>query len=301
MRNLLVIVNPVAGKGKTVEMLPQLSQFFGQHQETIKTKIVISKQKGDITAKAKKHYHLGYREFIAVGGDGTLSELINAFDFEKTKDITIGIIPYGSGNDFIKTMYQSYNLSNLLMSIVSNQTKVIDIGCVNKYNYINSCTFGIDGPIIQTTDKLKKRMPGSLAYLMSTLYAGSFFKAQEVKVTIDEKVYFGKILIMAANNGKYIGGGMNICPQAELDSQYLEICLIKDISKMKFLKNVNKIYQGRLNEIPEVKYLRCKKAAIEVLNNEKQYIINTDGNLVGETPAEIKIIEKAVHFYDIKE
>lgn len=296
-RKILLIVNPVAGKGKTMELLPRLSQFFKDHEQEIEIKIIISRFKGDISNEAKLFYHKGYREFLALGGDGTLSELVNAFDIETMDPITLGIIPYGTGNDFVKTIYPEYVLEHLLDSIVENKKMRIDVGKVNGFYFINSCTFGIDGPIIERTDRLKRFVPGSPAYLLSTLHVGLTFKPSYTEITVDGKQYNGHTLIIAIGNGAYIGGGMKICPEANLQDGKFDICLISNISKLKFMKEIGRVYKGTLDQVEEVTYV--KGESIDIQTKGRPYYINVDGNLLGQTPANIKMLKNAITFYKI--
>lgn len=294
-RRILFIINPVAGNGKTIEILPQIKTKFQGCTNEVEYKVVISKCEGDITLLAKKYYEEGYREFIAVGGDGTLSELINGFSFPLLDIPAIGIIPMGTGNDFVKNTVNLKNIENIIDSIINNKKKLIDVGRVNDINFINICSFGIDGPIIEDTDKLKRILPGQAAYLASTLKAGLGFKASNVEVITEDQSYTGKMMLIAVGNGKYFGGGMKVCPDAELDDGFLELCMVTNVSKIKFIKEISKIYSGRLNELKEVIYIKTKKVEINTL--EKQYWINADGNLVGKTPAKLMIIPKCVYYF----
>lgn len=295
IRKILVIINPVAGKGKTVEIIPKLKEKMALHINTIEYKILLSNYAGEITAIAKHHYEQGFREFIAVGGDGTLSELINGFDLPFDKNIKIGIIPLGTGNDFVKNICDVGDVDNIIESIIQNRTRLIDIGIVNDFKFINVCSFGIDGPIIKDTEKYKKLLPGQLAYLFSTLKAGVTFKPKKAHVDVDGKTYDGNMILIAIANGKYFGGGMNICPDAILDDGVFDICLVKDVTKFKFMREISKVYSGRLGEVEEVKYISGSDIKVHVEDGD--YHINVDGNLVGMTPAKIKIEKKAIQVY----
>ncbi len=294
-RKLLFIINPVAGNGKTIEILPEIKSKFQLYSDIIEYKIVLSKYEGDVTQLAKDHYIDGYREFVAVGGDGTLSELINAFDLPIAQIPTIGIIPMGTGNDFVKNTNNLKNKDLILDSIINNKKLLIDVGKVNETNFINICSFGIDGPIIEDTNKFKKILPGQAAYLTSTLKASLKFKASDVEVKAEDQIYKGKMMLIAVGNGKYFGGGMKVCPDAELDDGLLELCMVTNVSKLKFMKEISKIYSGRLNELKEVIYIKTKSVEINI--PQKQYWINADGNLIGKTPAKISIIPKSIYYF----
>ena len=294
-RRILFIINPVAGNGKTIEVLPIIKDKMKDVSDKIEYVIYVSKSIGDISKIVSEYYDLGYNEFVAVGGDGSFSELINGFKFPCERIATIGILPMGTGNDFVKNTIEKKNFDLIFDAILENRKVCIDVGVVNDLNFINVCSFGIDGPIIKDTDRYKKILPGQSSYLFSTLKAGVTFKPNLVKVTADDKEYKGHMILIAIGNGKYFGGGMNICPDAKLDDGLFEVCLVSDVSKLKFIREISKVYSGRLGELKEVIYLKAKKIKIEV--QDAPYYINADGNLMGITPANISIIEKSVFIY----
>jgi YegS/Rv2252/BmrU family lipid kinase len=295
VRNILIIINPVAGKGRTIEIMPKIKEKLDPLKNEIEYKLILSNYAGEISEITKRHYDLGYREFIAVGGDGTLSELINGLDFAKLESVKIGIIPLGTGNDFVKNFSEKNDVNLVLDAVIHDQTKTVDMGIVNSHMFINVCSFGIDGPIIKDTEKYKKIFPGKFSYLFSTLKAGITFKPKKVKVQIDDQIYKGQMILVAVGNGKYFGGGMKVCPDALLTDGLFDICLVKDVSKAKFMKEISKVYSGRLGEVNEVTYSKGRFIRIEV--EDGQYLINVDGNLVGTTPVEISIIENAVRVF----
>ena len=294
-RRILFIINPVAGNGKTIEVLPIIKDKMKDVSDKIEYVIYVSKSIGDISKIVSDYYDLGYNEFVAVGGDGSFSELINGFKFPCERIATIGILPMRTGNDFVKNTIEKKNFDLIFDAILENRKVCIDVGVVNDFNFINVCSFGIDGPIIKDTDRYKKILPGQSSYLFSTLKAGVTFKPNLVKVTADDKEYKGHMILIAIGNGKYFGGGMNICPDAKLDDGLFEVCLVSDVSKLKFIREISKVYSGRLGELKEVIYLKAKKIKIEV--QDEPYYINADGNLMGITPANISIIEKSVFIY----
>lgn len=296
MRKIAIIVNPVAGNGKTINTLPIIKDVFKNHTDKIELIIVLSKSKNDVTALARSLSKEGIQEFISVGGDGTLSEMINGLDYTNNIPYKIGIIPWGTGNDFIKSLNNEKNIVNILKNVIEDRVRLVDLGKVNEHYFINVCSFGIDGSIITDTEKLKKIFPGHPAYLISTLKAGLIFKAKYTKVVVDhERCYEGNMILIAIGNGKYIGGGMNICPEAKLDDGLFEICLVNNVSKLKFMKEIGKVYKGKLGEVDEVIYDRGKELSIEV--EGVQYQINVDGNLIGTTPSVIRFSKHKIQLF----
>ncbi|GAU75780.1 diacylglycerol kinase family protein [Fusibacter sp. 3D3] len=293
-RKIVFIINPVAGRGNTIKLLPTIKAKLDK-MINIKYSIQVSRYKGNITEIVKSYYADGYEEFIGVGGDGTLSEIINGLEYESENKIKVGIIPCGTGNDFVRCFDRPADIDSILSRIENEESLLIDVGKVNQFYFINVCSFGIDGPIIKDTDKLKKIIPGSTAYFLSTLKSGLFFKANRVLLNIDQQKIDKPLILIAVGNGKYIGGGMNVCPDASPQDGVFDICMVNAVSKILFAKELSKIYSGKLDQVNEVSYLKGKD--IEIHDDKGQYYINADGNLVGKTPAKISMLENALKFY----
>lgn len=295
-RKIAVLINPVAGKGKSVEILPFLKGVFDKNKDLIEASFSISKNKKDIGILTKNYVLQGYTEFIAVGGDGTLFDLINGLDLDEKHSFKIAMIPLGTGNDFVKSLGKNIEIDSIIKNILTNKTRLVDVGKVNDSYFMNSCTFGIDGPITQKTEQYKKVLPGKAAYLMSTIVTAMKYKSSKIKVTIDSEVIEKKILTLAVCNGNYIGGGMEICPYAKPDDQLLDICLIESVNPLKILKEVKKIYSGDLNTIDEVHYYKGRNVTVESL--EGFVLINADGNIIGTDPASVSIHNKQIEVYN---
>lgn len=295
MRKIAFIINPVAGNGKTIDSIVHIKSKLDTHKDSIYYEIHLSKFKGDITNLSKMLCDKGFDEFVAVGGDGTVSELINGLEYKDDISYKVGIIPWGTGNDLIKSLNTPSEINEILDMIIKDHTLKIDLGVANNHYFINVASVGIDGQIIKDTEKLKKIFPGHPAYLLSTIKAGLTFKSNFVKVKIDDRMYSGNMILIAIGNGKYFGGGMNICPNAKLDDNVFEICLVNNISKMKFMREISKVYEGRLGEVKEVIYERGKEVSIEV--EDSSYDLNIDGNLVDKTPVNFKISPHKVKIF----
>ena len=202
----------------------------------------------------------------------------------------------GTGNDFVKSLGEVKEIDWILNRVIDNVTQKVDIGLVNGSYFLNSCTFGIDGPITQKTEKNKKRFPGKSAYFVSTLSTALTYKSSKMRITIDNQIIEKNILMVAVCNGQYIGGGMKICPEAKVNDRLLEICLIEKVSPFKIIKEINKIYSGKLNEIDEVHYFRGENIKIESLENFA--LINADGNIIGTDPASISLHENQIEVFN---
>lgn len=296
-RRILYVVNPIAGKSRGIEMLPAISVRM-EGVKDIQYKIVVSEKPNEITDLVKYHEKLGYKEFVAVGGDGTASEVLNGLDLSSDEISTLGVLPTGSGNDFTRN-FKNLDVGNVFDDIIANRTQYIDIGKVKlkdeEYYFLNSCSFGIDGLIVQEAQRLKEKIPTELSYFVAMIKKIFAFQTKKGIMTVDDVVREDFFQLIAVTNGKYIGGGMKICPDAKLTDGMLDVCSLTKVSKLKFLANAPRIYKGTLYKVKEVEYTRCKDFSIDL--GDEGYLVNIDGNIVGKTPSQLNILPAHAKIY----
>ena len=285
MRRILFLINPVAGKGTNKELIDDIEKFFINEEVTI----IISEYKGEIEKITREYLNRGYTDFISVGGDGSFSEMINGIEGNKVR---IGLIPAGTGNDFSRIIDMPENLIECLKIIKNMKTINIDSGKINNKKFINVACFGIDGQIIKDTEKIKKYIPGSLAYILSTIKALLFYSYAKLFIEVDGKIYNEEIILVAVGNGKFIGGGMKVAPEANLDDGYLDLCIVRKMKKFNTLRLFHKIFTGMHIEEDKVEYIKCKNINLKS-ENKLKIDVNLDGNLSGYLPAQISIQENS--------
>lgn len=289
MRRILYIINPASGKKNASDLIRKIEQFSVDN--SIDYSIAISKKNDGITEVVKKELaSKAYTDIIAVGGDGTIIEILNGID---EHPVSLGIIPMGTGNDFARSVNIPQNVDEALNIIRQGKTKQLDIGNVNGIKFMNSSGIGIDGKIISITRNIKKMIPGSLAYLISTIMSVATFKAFNVKIELDNETINETCLLIAIGNGRYFGGGMKITPQAELDNGTFQICIVKDVPKYLFLKIFPKVYHGNHTQVDQVIMRKSRTIHIEI--EGENLPVSADGNLVSQTPAEISIVPRSIN------
>ncbi len=286
MKKYLFIVNPIAGKGRALELIPKIKESF--NKENIDYKIKVTKQKGEGEKLAREGIKEGFNHIIAVGGDGTAYEVVNGIRGEK---VVLGILPAGTGNDFARMLKLPKDYNEILETIKASQKKKIDIGLINDRYFLNCSSVGIDAEIVKETEKIKKYVSGTLAYVIGVLKTLVRYRYKDVSIEIDGKRMKRDIELIAVGNGKYYGGGMKINPMADLDDGFLDICLVNKISKIKFALLFLTVFKGKHLGIKEVESLRGKEIKIF---GDKDLMLNADGDIIGTTPVEIKIEKRAI-------
>lgn len=291
MRKILFIINPVAGNGKGKSLIRTINEFM-DHLE-IEYLIKISNKLGNVTDLAKWGSSENYTDIVIVGGDGSLVEALNGIDF--TKEIRLGIIPAGTGNDFARMLNITKDSKVALEIICSAKTKNVDIGVANNTKFINVCCCGIDGEIIMDTDRIKNKITGSTAYLLSTIKNLGTYKAKKVIIKIDDKIIRREVIMVAVGNGQYIGGGMKVTPGAIIDDELFEICIVNKVNKVKLLALFPSIFKGTHVEIKNVVEIYTGKN-IQIETIEDRLLVNADGNIIGTTPLKISFMKEKIQF-----
>ncbi len=283
MRKIKFIINPVAGKGRGAKFLETIKNRM--NEANIDYDISFSNYSGEEKLIASQAVEEGCTDIISVGGDGTLLETFNGI---VGKDVVLGIIPSGTGNDFIKAIGISKNLDENLDKIIEGKFKYIDYGKINDSYFLNVAGMGIDGEILINSLKFKKFLKGGISYLLSTMHTLRKYKCANVTIKVDGRKLERKIYLAAVGNGNFIGGGMNVCPNAKVDDGYFEVVIVNELKKSKFIRLFPSVYKGTHTKEDVVEVIYAKK--VEIIAHDELHI-NADGNIIGSNYANMEIVE----------
>lgn len=253
---------------------------------------------------AKSAAENNFTHIIAVGGDGTLSEVVNGLMNSSNAAIpTVGLLSCGTANDFSKTAKLEGTLEHLKRIIKNNYSKKTDIGYI-KYTdlngkeaeryFINIADVGIGGYIVENINKSPKTLGPGMTYLMETLKAMFLYKRTRIRCESREFSWEGKTLSMVIANGKYFGSGLCIAPEAMLENGKLNIVILGNVTIPDYLKNLGKVKKGEKLIHPEVKYYQTEE--IKIIPMEDKCPIDLDGEFIGYAPATFKIIPGKIPF-----
>lgn len=284
LRKILFIINPVAGKGETIKILKDIKREFSDYNYDIK----ISKSIGDATQITQNNMS-DYTDIISVGGDGTLTEIVDGL---KNYDGNLGIITAGTGNDFTRTLNYPKNLEACFEIIKAGKSKKTDVLKVNTHRFINVASFGLDGEVILQTDKIKQKISGTSAYVISSIKSILKFKPYPVIIEIDGEALKREIVLAVVGNGMFFGGGMNVTPYAKIDDGLLDVVIANKTSKIKLINLFIKLFKGQHMNDGIIEHYKCKSFSIK--SNSDIYI-NADGNLVGQLPATISVEDDKIN------
>ncbi|HLV14612.1 MAG TPA: diacylglycerol kinase family protein [Xanthomarina sp.] len=297
-----VIINPTSGNGLSKRKWPEIQNLLRNYLFNFEFSFTQhANHSSEIVQYAIKK---GFRNFICIGGDGTLHNMLNGIMLQKsitTTDIHVGVIPIGTGNDWVKTHHISTDFKKAIQTIKKGNITQQDVGKLEVLNkakkpvyFINLAGIGFDGYIVSKVNKYKKF--GALAYLIGALWGLFSFKNFCSKVIINSKVIENKSLMIIIGIGKYAGGGMQLTQASNPFDGLFDVSIVKNISKADIIKNISKLFNGKLTSHEKVESFKTDSIYIEVLDNTKPFI-ETDGEIIGTGNIHISIIKNAFSFY----
>lgn len=274
----IFIVNPESAKGNAMKIIGNIEKVC--KQEHIEYEVCYTLAQGDATRLAQS-YKDEENIIYAVGGDGTLSEVLNGVVGTKNK---IGIIPAGSGNDFYRTVKEL------------GKTEIeSDVGVVNGKYFLNIACVGIDAEVANNVPLMKKKnIKVKNLYTASILYTFTHFKFKQIHFKSQEKDEKGNFSILSICNGRYYGGGYNISPKASLEDNYFDVYYINKLRLPSIINLLLKLKKGKLEQDKRTNHFKTNNITV---TSEEPIRFNVDGETIENTKFEIKIIPKAIKIY----
>lgn len=286
-----LIVNPVAGSGHAKEVAVELEKLLQERKTDYS--IHYSEHRGHTTQLAEA---LGNEPdvdaILCVGGDGT------AFDAATgvlAHGKPLGIIPAGTGNDFIKTLGLPKDPVEALKFILDHDPKPTDVGRVNERIFLNVAGTGFDVTVLDFAEEQKKRFKGMTPYMIGLLKAIRHYKPVHMKITVDGEVVEKELLICSIANGRYFGGGIPICPDADAADGKLDVVMIDSVPRWKIPFYLPGLVTGK---DLKWKYTRRVKAE-NVIMESTDMRFNTDGEINPMDRAEITMLPGAMMMYRV--
>ncbi len=296
-----VIINPKSSNGATGKNIDYIKNII---QKLDNPEIIITKSKNEATDITQKAILNGTEKIIAVGGDGTINEIINGFFLEEkiiNPNVIFGILPCGTGSDFVRTLHLPKNNNKVIEKILENKTKLIDVGKANYSDlnhqaktrfFINASNIGIGGEVVDRVNQTSKIFGGFASFLAGTILSVMDYKNKKVSITFDheQKIEFTTINIVVAN-GQFCGGGMKFLPDSSLDDGLFDILLIGDLSKADFFRLIPKVYSGLHLRDPKINVKKAKNVLIE---SEYKLKLDFDGEWDGYTSASYDVVRNTI-------
>lgn len=288
----MIIINPCSGGGMGEEKWSAIQQqlrdngFNIQFCFTDKAKSTIQKTKNIIES--------GFDHIIVLGGDGTVNEVVNGIMLQTripSDQVFLGIIPIGTGNDWIRTIGIPNDITSAINIIKAGKVIRLDVGWATyqtnsqqeKRFFVNTAGTGLDSIVVEKTNQQKLRTKSSaIAYMMNLIKAFVRYKPVKVSIEADNGVKIsGKMADFAIGIGRYNGGGMLPFPNANPCDGLFDVIFINNMSKFKMVLCFSKLFNGTICNVKEVLSFRTKNLT---LSSAESIFLETDGETLGYDP-----------------
>jgi len=294
-----LIVNPAAANGAVGKNWPRIRDFL--QAEGAKFDAVLTEEPGHATQLARQALDDGYRTIVAVGGDGTVNEVINGLVEEGSVDpeVTLGIIPYGTGADFARVLGIPRDYTVACRHLLRSEPRPVDLGriaCfregreVERY-FINAAGLGFDGEVAEVVNRFPKVLGGTITYLTCLLIGLVTYRNKNIELSFDGQHARGRVNSVIVCNGRYFGGGMFIAPGAAFDDGLFDVVILGNLNKLEVVVNLPRIYKGTHLTHPKVSHFCAREVHVEA---RERMFLQAEGELVGEAPATFQMIPQAL-------
>lgn len=285
MSRLHFIINPVAGGNACLKRFRKVEDLLDE--QGIAYSAVYSEYAGHASELTRIAPDCDC--IVAVGGDGTVREV--ARELLHT-GVPLGILPFGTGNDMIKSLGIPSDLEGALRLLLEGGSRRIDAATVNGELFVNVAGFGFDVDVLTMTRHYKNRFHGRTAYILGLLHALFRLRTHPVRLHSVQKEMEADVLLVAVGNGRCIGGGMQVTPLADPADGLLDICVVTKVGPLGVLRFLLRFIRGKHLDMDIVHYFRVERLEVE---SASRVPLQMDGEIAGRTPAVFQVLPGALH------
>lgn len=299
----VVIANRTAAAGRVKRRWKAVQRALDMHLESYALHFTEGQQHA--TRIAEEQAHQGQRHFIAVGGDGTMHEVLTGILRVIPPDgrAMLGVIPMGTGGDFKRLLKHAHSIDAAVQAIVHTRARAVDVGRVTFQNhrgeqetrtFLNSTSFGLGGLVDKYVNETPKFLGGKISFHLATLRALANYKNTCVHLQIDGKDEgVHEVSNVFVTNGRFTGSGMLVGPESKLNDGCFEVSLIPNLGVFWMMRNIRKLYDGSYRQLPRVKLWKAKDIRA-THKNEEMGLLDVDGENVGKLDAIIDMLPRAI-------
>lgn len=299
-----VIVNPESQGGRLGKRWTELADTIGRE---FPFEAALTQARGDATRLTREALRGGAERVVAIGGDGTVNEVVNGFFDDAGRpiapDASFALLPYGTGGDFRRTFGLPTELREAAQVIAANERRRIDLGRLaftaangerTHRIFANIASFGVSGVVDRLVNESGKRF-GRLSFMFATARATWSYKNQRVQLTFDgaDRVE-ATINTVAVANGQYFGGGMHVAPNAEINDGWFDVIAMGDFGFGDLLTSGRRIYKGTHLSMDKVTARRAKVIEAEGIDPSAVIELDIDGESPGRLPARFEVLPGAL-------
>ena len=276
--SIAIVANPRSGKGAAVKTGQWLAE-----------QLAVRNIPHEIYTDAWPQQFEGFTEVWIVGGDGTINYFLNAY---RNIDLSLVIFKGGTGNDFSWKLYGDISVEEQFNLVLNAKPRYVDAISCNDKLYVNSLGIGFDGEVLQSIGTVRW-LGGHLGYLWVVIKKIFSYKEPVFKITIGDKTFNERFLLVVVNNSTRTGGGFMVTPEASVDDGFGDMVLCKPLALLKRFRYLPVIEKGKHLQLSFIVFSKVQQVSIE---SEKEMSAALDGELIQGRSFEIKVIPGLLKF-----
>jgi YegS/Rv2252/BmrU family lipid kinase len=319
------VINPISGSGRA------LKTWARARPELVRRGLEFSEHftagPGDAALATRRALQAGAGQVVAVGGDGTLNEVVNGYLDRKGRPVNpearLAILASGTGSDFRKSLYPSAPVSSLgsgpgqrlvpldgieesIAAITGSGTRLVDAGLINCRNragdpvarfFINVVSFGLGGDVSRLVNGWRGRLPawisGRSRFAAAAIGALARYKTTPVVITTEQSEVTVQSNLLVIANGRFAGGGMMLAPQAQIDDGLFDIVTTDQASRLDVIRELPRIRRGGYLDNPKVSLLRAAQVS---LMTQEPVPLDIDGESGDYAPVQFTALPSTIRF-----
>lgn len=292
MHNYNFIINPVAGKVDSSGIIERLESLSAEHSDVQLYFTEKPKHATKITSTILRENTKSVF-IIAVGGDGTLNEVVNGFD--NKSNARLGVLPFGSGNDVCRFLYRRKKnfvdvvVNNSLSKVVEFDVGTVELtdknGEIHNKKFLNAVGIGFDAYVAHLNQN-EKRLTGVPSYLLAVSKALKKLTGIKMKIKLDDQLISGDYLITTIGNGETSGGGFYLNPGADPTDGILNITTINTASRRKIVRNLPLALLNKLQNVDIANFYKGRKISLEL---NKPFFVHSDGEIISQSAVKLEV------------
>ncbi len=296
------IINPRSAGGRTGRRLDKLQASI--RARFASAEVLLTRSMGDAENRAREAISGGAKVVVAVGGDGTASEVVNGL-VDAPQGTVFAVLPAGTGCDLVKTLRMPRDLDASLDVVARERERPVDLLEVTSHvngeprarRCINVAGFGVNGDVVDRANRSSKRLGGKVTFLWSTLQSLAGWRAPIVRVEwLDDRdqsgEWEGPLWAAFMANGAYCGGGMWVGRDGRIDDGVAELTIIPERSLLRSALETPRLYDGRIGHLRGV--VRAKVRSVRASVEDFTVRVDIDGEQPGVLPVSARVLPKAI-------
>jgi YegS/Rv2252/BmrU family lipid kinase len=295
------LVNPASDNGKTGKLWPELAHRAAELG--LVGEALLSERAGELAELTVRAGEDGAEVVIAVGGDGTVNEVVNGLMRLREADRAVpelAVVPRGTGRDFVRTFRIPRRLDEALALAEGGRSRAIDVGRVefrawdgseSASYFANVASAGMSGAVAKRANSTSKALGGKVSFLAATLAVFAHWKPGRMDVQVDGERRDGLMYDVLVANCVYLAGGMKMTPEAVPDDGLFDVLLLGEITRTDLALTLPKVYRGTHLPHPKAELLRGRTVTVDA---PAPLPVELDGEQPGTTPARFELVPRAV-------